>query len=80
MGYDEWTEDIDVQVGVDSNGNPITVKQEVKYYKITCDNCGKVIVDTSKGIVGAYYTVGSESTKKYYCEDCYAVLRAKGEL
>ena len=80
MGYAEWTESSEVQVGVDSNGEPVTVTQEVKYYKITCDNCGKVIVDTSQGIVGAYYTVGSGDARKYYCTDCYAVLRAKGEL
>jgi len=80
MGYTEWTEEVEEVVGVDNEGNPITINKNVKYYKIVCDNCNKVIVDTSKNINGGYNTVGTGDSKKYYCTNCYAILRAKGEI
>ncbi len=78
MGYTEWTEQVEEEVGTDANGNPVVVTVTKKYYKITCDNCGKVITDTKvrEGLGSGYYKVGD----KYYCENCYNVLKATGEL
>ena len=82
MGYTEWAEQVKEEIGIDAKGNPVTVTVTKKYYKIVCDNCSKTVVDTSEPNVQnqAYYTVGSGDTKKYYCGNCYNVLKATGEL
>lgn len=82
MGYEEWTENVEEVVGIDKNGNPVTITTEKKYYKIICDNCGKLIVDTSNPNLtsGSYNTVGTGDNKKYYCTNCYEILKAKGEI
>ena len=78
MGYTEWTEQVEEVVGTDANGNPVTATVTVEYYEITCDNCGKVVTNTKtkEGIGSGYYKVGD----KYYCDNCYRVLKATGGL
>ena len=76
MGYEEWQED--VVIGEDENGNTITQKKT--FHKITCDNCGKEVENSKTAIACGYTKVGSGDDAKYYCEKCYMILRAKGEL
>lgn len=77
MGYESWSEEVEVQVGVNKDGNPISVKQNVEYYKIICDYCGEEIMNskTGNGLGSGYMKVGD----KYYHLNCYEIVKVKGE-
>lgn len=82
MGYESWSEEVEVQIGVDKNGNPVNVKQNVEYYKIVCDYCGEEIVNskTGNGLGSGYMVVkGSDGSEKYYHLNCYEIVKVQGE-
>ena len=69
--YEEWEEEVEDTITV--QGNSVAVKRIKKQYRIICDFCGEVIVDTSKGILGqGYITVGD----KHYHVDCYDAMNS----
>lgn len=72
MGKEVWTEEVDEVIGVDKNGEQVTKKVTVQYYKIVCDYCGKEIINTKEGLLGNAYI---EVQGKYYHPECYEIMK-----
>ena len=51
--YKEWEEEVEDTITV--QGNSVAVKRKRIQYRIICDFCGEVIVDTSNRILGQGY-------------------------